>query len=190
MIVFYLNKLIRERNVALQREQYLRSELTQLIVHDLKSPLTVITSGMNLLGKGNLGPLSKTQGRLINNLEQSGKQILFMIDDLLDVERIEAGVLNLQKSNVNVIKLLQEVASHFQVIASTNKQTLQFVSSNSSWNILADKRLLERVFHNLLSNAFKFTPENGTIVVTTKVEEGFFTVCVDDSGPGIPESRT
>lgn len=189
VIVYYLNKLIRERNVALKREQYLRSELTQLIVHDLKSPLTVITSGMNLLGKGNLGDLTETQGRLINNLERSGKQILFMIDDLLDVERIEAGVLTLQKSNVNIIKLLQEVTSNFQVIASTNKQALRFVSANASLNVLADKRLLERVFHNLLSNALKFTPENGEISVSTKAEEGFFTICVDDNGPGVPEDE-
>ncbi len=189
IIVFYLNKLIRERNIALKREQYLRSELTQLIVHDLKSPLTVITSGMNLLRKGNLGGVTETQGRLINNLEQSGKQILFMIDDLLDVERIEAGVLTLQRTNINIIKLLQETVTNYQVVASTNKQGLEFISSQSREVVSADKRLLERVFHNLLSNALKFTPENGTISVSAQVDEGFFMVCVDDTGPGIPESE-
>ena len=93
-IVYYLNRLLQERNVALKQEQHLRSELTQLIVHDLKSPLTVITSGINLLAKGNLGGLTQTQARLLTSLEQSGKQILFLIDDLLDVERLEAGALN------------------------------------------------------------------------------------------------
>lgn len=189
IIVFYLNKLIRDRNIALQREQKLRSELTQLIVHDLKSPLTVITSGLNLLGKGNLGGLSTTQLRLLNNLEQSGKQILFMIDDLLDVERFEAGALKLHKSNLNIVKLLQETVTDFQIVASTHKQELLFAPQSSHSNVLGDKRLLQRVFHNLLSNALKFTPENGRIFVTTEVKEGHLLINVEDNGPGIPESE-
>lgn len=187
VIVFYLNRLIRERNIALKREQHLRSELTQLIVHDLKSPLTVITSGLNLLGKERLGELEPTQKRLLTNLEQSGKQILFMIDDLLDVERFEAGALNLQTSQINVVKMLDDTIGNFKIVASTNRQELTFVATKSASVVPGDRRLLQRVFHNLLSNALKFTPEDGFIKVSTLVEDGFFVICVEDNGPGVPE---
>ena len=119
VIVFYLNRLINERNEALRREQHLRSELTQLIVHDLKSPLTVILSGMNLMGKENLGSLTETQKRLVNSLEKSGEDILNMINDLLDVERFEAGALVLHKSLTDTVSILQKQVEENKILAST-----------------------------------------------------------------------
>lgn len=187
IIVIYLNRLIRERNVALKHEQYLRSELTQLIVHDLKSPLTIITSGINLLAKGNLGDVSETQARLLSKLEQSGKQILNMIDDLLDVERLEAGALNLQKSHVNIVIMLRETINNFQIIANTNRQNLHFTTIDAITMVEGDKRLLQRVFHNLLSNALKFTPENGRVKLSTEIVDNYLMINFEDNGPGVPE---
>lgn len=186
VIVHHLNRLIRERNEALEREQRLRSELTQLIVHDLKSPLSVITSGINLLGKGNLGEISEAQGRLLSNLEGSGKQILAMINDLLDVERFENRAIKLQTSRVNVLKLMQEVVDDFQVIAAHNQQHLRLISNALLYDAIGDKRLLQRVFHNLLNNALKFTPKNGRITINLSTEDNHLVIRVADDGPGIP----
>ena len=186
VIVYYLNKLINERTEALRREQHLRSELTQLIVHDLKSPLTVILSGMNLLGKENLGTLTETQKRLVTNLEKSGDNILQMINDLLDVERLEAGALTLQKSLTDTVSLLQMQVAESQILASTNKQTLAFSHDLNLPHIRVDKGLITRVFANLLSNALKFTPESGSVRVTITHEDGGLMVAVADSGPGVP----
>ena len=186
VIVFYLNRLINERNDALRREQHLRSELTQLIVHDLKSPLTVILSGMNLLGKENLGSLTKTQKRLITNLEKSGTDILQMINDLLDVERLEAGRLTLQKTLTDTLSLLQQQIEETKILASTNKQTLTLSHDQDLPQIRVDRGLISRVFANLLSNALKFTPEHGTVSVTLSRQEYQLIVAVADSGPGVP----
>ena len=186
-IVFYLNQLITERNEALRREQHLRSELTQLIVHDLKSPLTVILSGMNLMGKESLGSLTETQKRLIVNLEKSGENILQMINDLLDVERLEAGALTLQKSLSDTTQLLRKQVEGSHILASTNKQKLSFSYDNSIPQIRVDKALMARVFSNLLSNALKFTPERGKVQVHIKLEENRLIYSIADSGPGVPE---
>lgn len=185
-IVYYLSKLIRERKEALDREQYLRNELTQLIVHDLKSPLSVITSGINLLAKGHLGDIPPKQQRLLTNLEGSGKQILSMINDLLDVERLESGALTVQSLSVNMQKLVQESVEKFKIIADTNSQTLQLDSTSLLYDTKGDKKLLQRVLHNLLSNALKFTPENGRIHITLSNENNHLVVRIADDGPGIP----
>jgi signal transduction histidine kinase len=185
-IVLYLNRLITERTLALRREQRLRNELTQLIVHDLKSPLSVITSGINLLSKGNLGPVSTIQNRLLSSLEQSGQQILYMIDDLLDVERLEAGVLTMQYGNLSVSRMLQGVIDKYQIVASAHKQQLTLSYPPGLPSVRADKRLLERVFNNLLTNALKFIPEAGHIDIYVSIEGEYLVVKVADDGPGVP----
>ena len=186
VIVFYLNRLINERNHALRREQHLRSELTQLIVHDLKSPLTVILSGLNLMSKEKLGHLTETQKRLLVNLEKSGEDILHMISDLLDVERLEAGALTLQKTITNTAALLQHQIDESKILASTNKQKLTFTHEPNLPHIRVDKALISRVFANLLSNALKFTPEGGKVKVHIVHQEHRLLFTVADSGPGIP----
>jgi signal transduction histidine kinase len=186
VVVFYLNQLINERNDALRREQHLRGELTQLIVHDLKSPLTVILSGMNLLGKESLGALTETQKRLLANLEKSGEEILHMISDLLDVERLEAGALALQKSITNTVLLLQNQIDESKILASTNKQKLRFNYEANLPHVRVDKGLISRLFANVLSNALKFTPEGGKVKVYIARQENQLLITVADSGPGVP----
>lgn len=187
LIVLYLNRLINQRTEALRREQHQRAELTQLIVHDLKSPLTVILGGMNLLGKESLGQLTETQRRLLVNLEQSGYGVLQMINDLLDVERMEEGVLNIQKRLLDPVRLLQEQVNELQVLASTHKQTLILLHPAITPTIRGDKQLLRRVITNLTSNALKFTPEHGNIRITVTPVEEWLEICVEDSGPGVPK---
>lgn len=186
VIVFYLDRLINERNEALRREQHMRSELTQLIVHDLKSPLTVILSGMNLLKKENLGALTETQKRLLASLGKSGEDILNMINDLLDVERLEAGALNLQKTLTDIVLLLQKQIEESQILAKSNKQKLTFSYQQNLPQIRVDRGLISRALTNLLSNALKFTPENGLVKVNITQQANHLAIIVADSGPGVP----
>lgn len=185
-VVIYLNRLIVHRTEALKREQHQRSELTQLIVHDLKSPLTVILSGMSLLSHEHIGTLNDTQKKLLSNLTKSGNDVLFMINDLLDVEKLEEGKLQLVESSFDPIRLVQERVEELQIIASTHKQTLTLTSDSKRPLIRADKRLIHRVVNNLISNALKFTPDEGTINITIHTDKEQVTIAIADSGPGIP----
>ncbi len=188
-VVMRLNKLIKQRTDALQHEQHQRAELTQLIVHDLKSPLTVLISGMNLLGNETLGELSETQKRLLLSLEQSGKDILLMINDLLDVEKLEEGKLQLVNSTFDPVQLTKECVEASRIVASTHHQDLTFAHAAHTPPIRADKRLIQRVITNLLSNALKFTPDEGQIYVHIEAENDQVIVNIEDSGPGIPISE-
>lgn len=186
IIVIYLDKLIQERTQALTREQELRAELSRLIVHDLKNPLTVITSGLNLLAHGNFNSSPETQTRLIQQLESAGDNVLGLINDLLNVEKMEANEFELQFTAVNTAVLLKNRIDDYQILAATHKQTLQLEMPAQMPIVQADAELLSRVIDNLLANALKYTPEHGDVLVSAIVQPARLTLYFDDSGPGIP----
>jgi signal transduction histidine kinase len=186
IIVLHLDKLIAERNEALKREQHLRNELTQLIVHDLKNPLSVITSGLSLVARGQFANSPETQQSLITQLEESGQNLISLIDDLLDVERMEAGKLMPEKTAVNLKSLIGERVQAYRILAQTNKQELKLFMPSVPVKVSVDQNLIERVMNNLLANALKFTPEGGEIAVTLSLANEDVVIFVDDNGPGVP----
>lgn len=188
-IIYRLDKLIQQRTAELQREQRLRGELTQLIIHDLKNPLTVITSGLNLLTRKQFNSSQETQQRLVHQLENAGGNIINMINDLLDVERLEAGQMRLNRRTVDINKLLAARVNDSRLTAETNRQTLTLSQIDNLPNLRLDNTLLERVIDNLLSNALKFTPEEGKIHVQTLLSATKLTIVVEDSGPGVTEEE-
>lgn len=169
-----------------RREKRQRSELTQLIVHDLKSPLTIVISGLDLLKQSHLGSLSPPQTHLVSNLEHCSQDVLRLVDDMLDVERLEEGVLTLHYTTADLVSVVQEQISELQILAEKHRQQLIFTAVEGLPPVHADKDLLRRVIHNLLSNALKFTPDGGQVQVEASVEPGYFVLKIADSGPGIP----
>lgn len=186
MVVLHLDHLIGERTQALRREQRLRSELTQLIVHDLKNPLTVTKSGVDVLKRGHFGSLTGAQERVLTRMAQATQDILRLIDDLLDVERLETGSLNLQVTTVEPTTLLQECLDKMQVLANAQEQSLTLSLTDPLPHIQADKALLSRVIDNLVTNALKFTPDGGRIDVSASSSGHHLCVHVADNGPGVP----
>lgn len=173
--------------VRYQKEKRHRSELTQLIVHDLKSPLTIVISGLELLHRGNLGEISTTQGNLITNLEHCSNEVLRLVDDMLDVERLEEGVLTLMKRPRDVSLILREQISELQILADKHEQRLTLSISEELPQVSLDQDLFRRVIHNLVSNALKFTPNGGRIAVEAYNKNASVIISVADSGPGIPK---
>lgn len=185
IIVLSLDRLIKERTEALKREQKLRNELTRLIVHDLKNPLMVMTQGSNLLIRGQLGELTSEQKKLMGRMQQAGEKTLNLIDDILYVEKMEAGAIELKRNPVDLWKLLGDVAGHSQILAQSNQQTLTLRLSSHLPIIQADEALLRRVVENIITNAIKFTPENGRIAVRAISDDSHLMIEVADSGPGV-----
>jgi signal transduction histidine kinase len=172
--------------VQYQREKRRRSELVQLIVHDLKSPLTIVISGLEILRRGNLGEINTMQRRLLTNLEHCSDEVLGLVNDMLDVERFEEGVMPLHKSLTDMAPILQEQVSELQILAEKHKQDLQIRVPESLPSVCVDPVLMRRVIHNLLANAQKLTPDNGQILVQAGVEGEQVHITVADSGPGVP----
>ncbi len=185
IIVLRLDRLINERTNALKREQKLRSDLTRLIVHDLKNPLTIMTQGARLLNKGRVGELTDQQKGLTLRMENAGAKTLGLIEDLLNVERLEANKILLHKTPLDVWRILTDSVAEFQILTEANQQTLTLRLTTRLPILAADNNLIRRVFDNIISNAIKFSPEGGRIEVSAWCDDSYLAVTVADSGPGI-----
>lgn len=172
--------------IRYQKEKRHRSELTQLIVHDLKSPLTIVISGLELLHRGHLGEVSATQENLIASLEHCSNEVLRLVDDMLDVERLEEGVMPLFKRPRDILPLLTEQTAELQILAKKHDQNLTLSAPSELPLVNIDQDLIRRVIHNLISNALKFTPNNGRIAIEVLSAGSSISISVADNGPGIP----
>ncbi|HEX7239063.1 MAG TPA: HAMP domain-containing sensor histidine kinase, partial [Longimicrobiaceae bacterium] len=170
----------------LQELERLRDDLTRMMVHDLKSPLTALLGTLELAVDGDLGPLTPEQRSLFSDGRDRGADMLRMIDDLLEVSRLEESEVRLQLGELEVPRFLGEVADEWRV--STEQRGATLVAEPAPpLRVRADEQLLRRVFANLIGNAVRHGGSGIRIrlFAASDAEEGVrFTVA--DDGVGIP----
>ena len=192
--------LVRARlqnDIQIERlEKQKLAELSQLKVsfftnlsHELKTPLTLIISPLeDLLKKRALeGELHHTLGRMHRN----AARLLNMINQLLDVRKAESGALKLEAAEGDLLPFAREISLAFSELAQQHRIDYQFESAQAEVRLWFDAEQLEKVLFNLLSNAFKFTPEGGSIRVAAGADPacGQAFLRVRDSGVGIPAAQ-
>jgi two-component system phosphate regulon sensor histidine kinase PhoR len=163
--------------------EQLRADFLSMLVHDIKAPLTVILGYVELLGDppASLAMLEETLPRI----RESGEQIHGLVSNFLDLSRIESGRLRLDPRVIDLGELVHEVVEQY-VPRARRKRIMLTHEREGRTAISADAPQLERVITNLLGNAIKYTPADGTVIVTTAVRDGAATVSVRDTGPGVP----
>jgi len=182
-------KLIEEANRQLQTVDKLKSDFISIVSHELRTPLTSIKNAVTILLKG--GPnkriLDKNELELLEIILSNTNRQTRMISDLLDVSKIEAGVIDMRAEPVDIVALAQDVICSFQPEAKDKKINLKLSSIKESIILSIDLELTRRVFSNLIDNAIKFTQDNGEI--TVKIEGGAkdVRISVSDTGIGIPK---
>lgn len=179
---------------ALKQLEELRHDLISMIVHDLKSPLTGVMSALDFLStfpssreKELTDKEHSSQAKVLQLAKRSSEEMLSMIQNLLDVAKMEEGRLHLHSQRVSLITLLNEVAEDFQVQVEKEAKSLRIVFSPELPDVLADADLIRRVMHNLLSNALRHTSSGGNILVEAKSMDSVVQVTVADDGEGIPQ---
>ncbi|HEV2147936.1 MAG TPA: response regulator [Longimicrobiaceae bacterium] len=168
----------------LQELERLRDDLTRMIVHDLKSPLSAILGTLELAVDGDLGELTPRQHRLLGDARERGDDMLRMVDNLLEIARLEESEVRLQLEELRVERLLVQVADEWRVPVERRGALLD-VESASAFSVRADEQLLRRVFANLIGNAVRHAGEGVRIRVLAAPEsasEVRFTVADDGSG--------
>ena len=188
VIVAHLERLVRQRTVDFRREQRLRAELTQMVIHDLKSPLTVIRSSISMVTKGNLGAVDARQQKILRRADESTQRILQLIDNLLDVERLEVGALMLRRAEIQSAIWLQDSLAHWEVVAGAQNKSLTIDVPDTLPPLWGDGDLLQRVINNLLTNALNYSSMEGLVNVAACVEGNELTLYVADDGPGVPDA--
>jgi signal transduction histidine kinase len=175
-------RLVREQIIRDEREAR-RNEFTSMIVHELKTPLSSLKGYSQLLGK-RYQRMGDEQGTyLATRMDQQVNKLNNLIDELLDVTRLEGGKLPLRESTFAFDDLVEEVVADIQLTSEQHSITRE------GWThatIRADRERIGQVLTNLLTNAIKYAPNSQTILVKLTGDTQSVTVCVQDSGPGIP----
>ena len=184
--------VVQGRDITQQRAaERLRSEFTSTLSHELRTPLTSMLGSLELLRGGVLGELLKEQDDLVELAERNGKRLLDLINEVLDIEKIESGRLTLSPEPLALAGLLRESLRLNQGFADRFQVRLAIEGELPPVTVRADGKRLMQVMTNLLSNAAKFSPPGASVDVSARVEGGTVRVRVGDRGPGItPEFRS
>jgi signal transduction histidine kinase len=171
----------------LRQAEAMRDDLTNMIVHDLRNPLTTLTTNLELLGKTMSNPaLPGAPPRFLAGARGAGQRMLGMIDDLLNVSKFEAGELRPALAPVSLRALLSEKEEGYRTQAEKEEKTFTVHAPAELPAVTADADLIGRVLDNLISNAFKYTGTGGHIEIRVEPANGALAVRVCDDGQGIP----
>jgi two-component system, sensor histidine kinase and response regulator len=179
------DQLVREQIIRDEREAR-RNEFISMVVHELKTPITSLKGYSQLLGK-RCERMGDAQGmNLAARMDQQVDRLTGLIDDLLDINRMEGGKLRLRESEFAFDELVEEVVADIQL---TTEQHTLVKEGQTHAMIRGDRERIGQVLTNLLTNAIKYAPESETILVKLARDEHSVTASVQDFGPGIPKDQ-
>jgi PAS domain S-box-containing protein len=170
-----------------KRLERMKQEVVAMVSHDLRSPLTSIQAMFDLLEAGVLGELNDKGEDKIRRSSASLNRLISMINDLLDMEKLESGMFELDLSETPFSTLAAHAREGIQTSAEQKKIKVQISDSDAS--VYCDGDRIVRVLINFLSNAIKFSPENTTVKIELSQPAGFTQISVNDQGKGIPTDK-
>ncbi len=179
---------LESRNREIERANQMKTEFLASMSHELRTPLHTIIGFSELLAEEIEGPLNTKQRRFIGHIHTDSLHLLELINDILDISRIESGRLELRREVFDFAAAIDETVSSVRPQASAKSIELE-MRRPAPATIFADRLRIKQVLLNLLSNALKFTPDGGRIVVEAAMRVGFLEVSVSDTGIGIPKDR-
>lgn len=172
-----------------------KGDFVSMLVHDMRSPLTSIRGFTDVLAEGVLGVVNAEQSSALHNIQGGCDQLLTLIEDVLDLSKLEAGKMQIYPAPLSMRMLVEKICRNFSVLCQEkNLTTILDLPDDCPW-VLADGKQLTRLVTNLLSNAIKFTPPGGTITVSAQAAESttksakMLQCSIADTGPGIPPEQ-
>jgi PAS domain S-box-containing protein len=180
-----MNSELEIRNREVEQANRLKSNFLATMSHELRTPLNAIVGFAELLARRTGGPLTEKQDRFIGNIKESSKHLLALINDILDISKIEAGCFDLRFESFPLAVAADEVLSTLRPLA-TEKEIEFAMDIHSDLAVYADRVRVKQVLYNLLSNAIKFTPPGGSVRLSATSDEASVHISVVDTGIGIP----
>ena len=183
------NKELELKNREVERATKLKSQFLASMSHELRTPLNAIIGFSDLLAEKTAGPLTDKQGRFVGHVRDGAHHLLQLINDILDLSKIEAGQLEFRREDFQIAEALPEVLSTIRPLAMAKRIQLE-QKATSGLSVYADRVRFKQILYNLLSNAVKFTPKGGQIEIDCHEVGNFVSISVKDTGIGIrPEDQ-
>jgi two-component system sensor histidine kinase GlrK len=165
----------------------MKSDFLSVMSHELRTPLTSIKEGANLLLEGVGGEISERQRRLLNIIAEEDKRLVNLVNSLLDLSKMEAGMMSYNYKEKDIIPLIKGVLVEILPLAQAKKIKFKVDIGNELPSVKMDPEMISRALRNLIGNAVKFTPSGGLIGISTRLKDRWIEFSVSDTGPGIPE---
>lgn len=181
-----VEKALTEKNEALRKADALKNDFVQHVSYELRSPLTNIIGFTDLLKTPQIGELNPQQAEYVDHISTSSALLLTIVNDILDLATVDAGIMQLDMRRVDVPELADEVIDLVDARLKENGITLNIDIGKGAEAITADAQRLKQILFKLLSNAANYAPEGSTIRLTCAREGEEVVFAVSDEGPGIP----
>lgn len=177
-------KIIKEQNEKILEADKAKSEFIANVSHELRTPLNAILGFSEILESGVQGKLNPKQAEYISDIRVSGTHLLGIINEILDISKIEANAMSLIKSDFDLRMAIIEVANILKPIADKKKVKI-IITCDDNFIVNADPQKIHQILYNLISNAIKFSPENDEVEICAEHHKKNFVIKVHDNGIGI-----
>jgi signal transduction histidine kinase len=157
--------------------------------HELKTPLTSISAFTDILKKNRSGSLNERDLKQLNVISRNVHRLNLLINDLLDLTRIDAGTLTLESGDFRISDLLRDMSAMFEPILSKRNQRLEVEDRSTGLWLTGDRNRMEQMITNLVTNASKFSPEGTVISMKAKIKAKQLELTISDKGVGIPGTK-
>jgi PAS domain S-box-containing protein len=189
-IIVSAQKELTRKAEELEISSRYKSEFLANMSHELRTPLNSVLILAKLLEENKLHNLTEKQMQYAKIIHKSGSDLLNLINDILDLSKIEAGKIDIFIEEVSVVSITDDMEQLFTALAADKKIAFSIITDEDvPEKISTDKQRIEQVIKNLLSNAFKFTPEGGKVTLRFYLDAGQMAIAVSDTGIGIPQEK-
>jgi two-component system sensor histidine kinase GlrK len=165
----------------------MKSDFFSSVSHELRTPLSTLRIGLRLLKEEGEGPITEKQSNLLTTLEHETNRLIGLVDSLLDLAKMEAGMMAYHLESRSLVPLLDQVLKEMEPFLLAKKIALSKQIPGELPMLRLDSERILQTLRNLIGNAVKFTPEGGQVRVSAKPLERGIEVSVSDTGPGIPK---
>ena len=195
---------LKTTNLRLQKLERMKSEFISIVSHELRTPLTAIKNAMDIILSRKAGEMTENIEKFVSMGKRNAIRLSGIINDLLDISKIEAGKMDFKFELIHVGPVIEYVKNNLAEVAREKNLVIKYTPSGEDVEVYADSNRLEQVLTNLVSNAIKFTPDAGEIDISSKVvnarelqydhcfeedikrlQGNYLLVCVEDHGIGI-----
>ena len=177
-------KTIKEQNEKILEADKIKNEFLANISHELRTPLNSIIGFADILSTQLYGNLNPKQEEYINDIKVSGTHLLGMINEILDMSKIEANAMKIVKSRFWISRAINEASNILMPLANKKGVKIE-VKLNDDFEVFADYQKIQQILYNLTSNAIKFSPDNDIVEINVYADDECFTIEVHDNGIGI-----
>lgn len=179
-------KTIKEQNEKILEADKVKNEFLANVSHELRTPLNSILGFADIMSTQLYGKLNDKQNEYVNDIKVSATHLLGMINEILDMSKIEANAMKIVKSAFYISRAVDEVCNILSPLAQ-KKNVILKKEMTTDFEVFADYQKIQQILYNLISNAIKYSPENDTVEIAIKFDDEKYTISIHDNGIGIDE---